>query len=167
MKILEKITGSSINLIFGGIIIVLIFLLLVTRTSKETFTNNADFGITNISADGKSFCLKNGIYNKLGNFKLDDLTNVEASNTGLIYVSDRNDWKKMTESSRNETWAHAILTSKDKNGIDVKSIINSVAQTKNIPDRIPSSGTVFFNYFIKHVSKNSGIILMKCGYINN
>jgi hypothetical protein len=164
--LLVKINDSTRILIsiLAGLTIVMAF-----REQREGFldSNYASFGITKAAADRKTLCLKNGLFTKIGNFNLDSDKNIRAGNIGIIYVGDNNDWKKMTYGQRNETWAHVILTKQDKGGVYVMDIVNPIAQARGVPERLLTSGPPSITYFIKHVSKTSGIMLMNCGSISN
>jgi hypothetical protein len=119
-------------------------------------------------------CPPSGIkYTKLGEFKLGfidtqpcwNINKPEFSSDGWIFISNRNDWRKITDGQRNETWAHIQLTAKDMNGNNVINAVKPISNSLNIPERIGQQPPPYINYLIKHKTKNSSVILNKCGYI--
>ena len=122
----------------------------------------------------KTVCVSGFKFTKLGDFKLGFLNNnpeiimekPEYKDSSWIFTTSSNNWMKMTEGQRNETWAHVYVSPRNSRGVNVSDITKQVAKQKgHIPDRIREEN-VYFNYLLKHKTKDSSIILRKCGYIN-
>jgi hypothetical protein len=127
----------------------------------------------NIARISKSLCVSGLKYTKVGDFKLGyidtradyNMNKPEYKSGGWIFTANKNNWMKMTEGQRNETWAMVVLSPNKSNGENVSEITIEVAKKNNIGERI-SQEIMFFNYLLKHKTKDSSIILQKCGYIN-
>jgi hypothetical protein len=129
--------------------------------------------LTETESEAKTVCVSGFKFTKLGDFKLGFLdTNPqyimnkpEYKDGQWIFTANKDNWMKMTEGQRNETWAMVVLSPNKSNGENVSEITIEVAKKNNIGERI-SQETMFFNYLLKHKTKDSSIILQKCGYIN-
>ena len=117
-------------------------------------------------------CLGGLTYVKLGEFKLgyidsapcDNIKKPQFSKDGWIFVANRENWANITDSHRNETWAHVQFTAKDLNGVNVINIVNKVADKFNIPERVGQQPQPWINYYIKFKTSNdSSVVLNKCG----
>ncbi|NBP66324.1 MAG: hypothetical protein EBU66_16945, partial [Bacteroidetes bacterium] len=111
---------------------------------------------------------------KLGEFKLGlineqpcDYVNRTGDNykNGWIFITNTSDWTKITDGFRNETWAHIHVTEKDRKGVNIIDIVNATASKLNIPERIAQQSPPYISYLIRHKTKESSVVLNKCGSI--
>jgi len=119
-------------------------------------------------------CFGGFFFNKLGDFKLgliDDRVDYNRNKNpayqtgGWIWTASRDNWKNIGQ--RNETYSHVFLTTKDDNGVNVVEIMNSIQKKYGIPTRIQREGPPYINYYLKHKTKDSSIMLMKGGVIED
>ena len=95
------------------------------------------------------------------------MNNPTYAKGGYIFMGDKGDWTKMGNNDRNETWQHVKFTAKDMKGVNVITQVRSVADKLNISDRISQQNPPYINYYIKHMTQDSSVVLNKCGYIND
>jgi hypothetical protein len=120
-------------------------------------------------------CVAGLSYVKLGEFKLaylndspcNAMNNSTYAKGGYIFLGDKGDWTKIANNTRNETWQHVAFTAKDMKGLNVINQVRNAANKFNIPDRITQQNPPFINYYIKHKTQDSSVVLNKCGHIND
>jgi hypothetical protein len=120
-------------------------------------------------------CVAGLSYVKLGEFKLafsndspcNAMNNPTYAKGGYILLGDKGDWANIAKNTRNETWQQVAFTVKDMNGLNITTEVKAKADKLNIPDRIQQQAPPYINYYIKHKTKESSVVLNKCGYIHD
>jgi hypothetical protein len=119
-------------------------------------------------------CKDGYTWNKLGDFKLGyidtridyNLGKPEYNSRGWIFTANRNNWYKISDGQKNETWSSIYFTGLDNNGISVFKVFDKseVVKKYNIKNTYPSThprNGVWVNYLLKHPTKNSYVTLMR------
>ena len=150
--------------------LILIFLIAIAALLLCLLTiNNEGFG-----SSPKTIVFNEFNFKKLGDFKVLHATmradwqmaQPGFEQDGVICVGDTNDWSKVANIYRNETYSALLLTGLDRNGVNVVDIMTPIGAQNGIPVYPSDNAPLTFNYLIKHPSQASSLMLMNCGTLS-